>query len=103
MEILGLVLAVLYAGVMLFAVWKGKAKGKPPLFIAAGCFLVLAASLLSIVWESYWIAVLILGMAGISIGTFLNGRQQKEFHIQHHIIRLVVEAVIVMICWIGIS
>lgn len=103
MKIFGLILAVLYAGIMLFAVWKGKTKGKSPLFIAVGCFLVLASSLLSIVWEVYWIAVLILGMAGISVGTLLNGLQQKKVHIHHHIIRLAVEAAIVIICWIGIA
>ncbi len=40
-------------------------------------------------------------MINVSIGTFLNGMKQNNIHISHHIIRLVIESIITIICWIG--
>lgn len=43
--------------------------------------------------------IMIIGMLSISAGTFMNGFKQTNIH--HHVIRLIVEIVITIICWIG--
>ena len=44
---------------------------------------------------------MIIGMLSISAGTFMNGFKQNNIHIHHHVIRLIVETGITIICWIG--
>lgn len=70
--------------------------------IAAGCLLLLAYSLLYMALGHSRMPLLIAGMLGISAGTLLNGLRLKNLHIRHHIIRLVIEAAIVAICWISV-
>lgn len=98
MRACGLILALLYAALMLFSILKTKLKGIPALFIAVGSLLILSYVIFSFIHKSSWTAILIIGMVCISIGTFLNGARQNNVHIHHHIIRLIIEAVITWIC-----
>ena len=47
--------------------------------------------------------LLVTGMLGISAGTLLNGIRLKKVHIQHHIIRLILEAVMIAVCWMSVK
>ncbi len=101
MKIFGRILAIIYAILMIFAILKAKSKTVSSLFIVVGCFLILIYSIRDIVWYKSPITMLIIGMINVSIGTFLNGMKQNNIHISHHIIRLVIESIITIICWIG--
>lgn len=101
MKICGAVLAVLYGLLMIFAVIKGKKKSISSLIIVIGAVLALVYASLSLIMGKSYIIILIAGMVGISVGALINGIRQKKVHIPHHIIRLVIEAIITAICWIG--
>lgn len=101
MKVLGSVFVILYAGLMLFAIYKNKSKSISSAFIAMGCALSLTYTLLNMAWGKNYIALLMIGMISISAGALINGMKQSNVHIHHHIIRLVVETAITAICWIG--
>lgn len=101
MKIFGAVLAILYAGLMVFAICKEKSKSAPAVSISMGCFLILLYTLLNLAWSMNFIAMMIIGMLCISAGTLMNGFKQNSVHIHHHVIRLIVESIITVICWIG--
>lgn len=101
LKIFGTLLAVLYAGIMIFAAIYGKSGGTAGIFIVAGSALAIAYSLLAVFWHKKKIFLLIIGMAAISAGTLLNGFLQNNIHMQHHVIRFIVEGIIVVLCWIG--
>lgn len=101
MRICGMVLAIFYAGLMLFAVYKGNLKSASSALIVIGCLSVLLYTFLNIIWRKNFILIMILGMLNISAGTLMNGFQQNNIHIHHHIIRLVVEIIIIVLCWVG--
>lgn len=113
MKIFGSILAVLYAGLMLFAVYMEKAhsreeehsredtKSASSAFIAAGCLLDLGYTVCNLFWDRNFIVILIIGMICISAGALMNGFRQKKVHVPHHIIRLILEIIITTICWIG--
>lgn len=101
MRIFGAVLAIFYIGLMLFAVYKERLKSISSAFIVIGCLLVFLYTSLNMVWCKNFIIIMIVGMLSISVGTFVNGFKQNNIHIHHHIIRLIVEIVITVICWIG--
>ncbi len=101
MKICGAVLAIFYAGLMLFAVYKEKLKSTSSAFIVIGCLLVFLYTFLNMTWCKNFIMIMIIGMLSISVGTFMNGFKQNNIHIHHHVIRLIVEIVITIICWIG--
>lgn len=107
MKIFGSILAVLYAGLMLFAVYMEKAhsredtKSASSAFIAAGCLLDLGYTVCNLFWDRNLIVILIIGMICISAGALMNGFRQKKVHVPHHIIRLILEIIITTICWIG--
>ena len=101
MKICGTVLVILYAGLMLFAICKERSKTVSSAFIAVGCLADLVYMLLSVIWNQNLIAILIAGMTGISTGTLINGFKQDRIHIPHHIIRLVIEIIIITVCWMG--
>lgn len=75
----------------------------PSICIGAGSLLLLTYALLHMVQNRSLMPLLILGMFCISAGTLLNGIRQKKVHLLHHILRLIIEAAIVAICWMGIS
>lgn len=101
MRICGAVLAIFYVGLMLFAVYKEKLKSASSTFIVIGCLLVLLYTFLNMIWFKNFIMIMIIGMLNISVGTLMNGFKQNNIHIHHHVIRLIVEIVITIICWIG--
>ncbi len=101
MKLFGRILAIIYAVLMIFALLKAKSKTVSTLFIMIGCFLILIYSIGDMIWYKSPIIILIIGMISVSIGTFLNGMKQNNIHISHHIIRLVIESIITIICWIG--
>lgn len=102
MKICGIVLVILYAGLMLFAVLKEKEKSITSVLIGIGGLLGILYALLSVIQGSGFILILILGMLCISGGALLNGIRQKNVHIRHHIVRLAVETAIVAACWIWV-
>lgn len=53
------------------------------------------------IWFKNFIMIMTIGMLSISAGTFMNGFKQNNIHIYHHVIRLIVETGITIICWIG--
>lgn len=101
MRICGAVLVIFYVGLMLFAVYKEKLKSASSTFIVIGCLLVLLYTFLNMIWFKNFIMIMIIGMLNISVGTLMNGFKQNNIHIHHHVIRLIVEIVITIICWIG--
>lgn len=101
MRICGAVLAIFYVVLMLFAVYKGNLKSTSCALIIIGCLLVLLYTFLNIIWRKNFILIMILGMLNISAGTLLNGFQQNNIHIHHHVIRFIVEMIITVICWAG--
>ena len=101
MKICGAVLAISYVGLMVFAVYKEKLKSISSAFILIGCLLVFLYTFLNMVWCKNFIMIMIIGMLSISVGTFMNGFKQNNIHIHHHVIRIIVEIVITIICWIG--
>lgn len=109
MKICGIILIVLYSGLMIFAVCKDKTKRHsfldvlPSLCIVLGSVLNVGYAIWNMVWSRSVIILLIFGMLCISAGTLLNGFKQKKVHIPHHIVRLIVEAGIVAICWLSVN
>lgn len=101
MRICGVVLAVFYAGLMLFAVYKGNLKSLSSALIVIGCLLVLLYTFLNTIRSQNFILIMILGMLNISSGTLMNGFQQNNIHIHHHVIRFIVEIIITVLCWAG--
>lgn len=101
MRICGAVLVIFYVGLMLFAVYKEKLKSASSTFIVIGCLLVLLYTFLNMIWFKNFIMIMIIGMLNISVGTLMNGFKQNNIHIHHHVIRLIVEIFITIICWIG--
>lgn len=98
MRVCGLILVLLYATLMIFSIFKARLKGIPALFIAVGSLLILSYTIFVFSQKSSSTAILIIGMMCISAGTFFNGVRQNNLHIHHHIIRLIIEAVITWIC-----
>ena len=80
---------------------KGELKSISSAFILIGCLLVFLYTFLNMVWCKNFIMIMIIGMLSISVGTFMNGFKQNNIHIHHHVIRIIVEIVITIICWIG--
>ena len=70
----------------------------PSICIGTGCLLLLAYALLSVIQSRSMLPVIITGMAGISAGTLLNGIRRKKVHLLHHVIRLLLETALVIIC-----
>lgn len=133
MKILGLILVVFYAALMLLALWKqnsqnasasgssspadgalpdsGASSGKrfslleclPSICIGAGCLLLLVYASLYTAQNRSLMPLLIIGMLCLSAGTLLNGIRQKKVHLLHHIVRLVLEAAMVAVCWLSMS
>lgn len=101
MKTAGAVLAILYAGIMLFAVSREKSRGVSSVLIAGGSLLVLLYAAVSLILGKNWIPVIIAGMLGISAGALVNGYRQEKLHVHHHVIRLAVETFITAICWLG--
>ncbi len=101
MKVLGIILCILYAGFMIFAVCKERLKSTSSLWIATGGLLTGIYAVSRITGEQNLILLLIAGMISISVGTLLNGLKQAHFHIHHHIIRLLMEIGITAVCWIG--
>jgi len=101
MRILGIILAICYAGLMIAAVCKEKSRSVSSALIAAGGVLIGGYAVLSMVWGRNHILCLVIGMISISAGALINGLKSGNLHISHHIIRFVVEAVIAAVCWIG--
>ncbi len=101
MKIFGTVLAVVYACIMILAAYKADKKSITSVFIAGGGLLVLVYSILNLfVTRSAapLFVIGILGMASVSAGALINGIRQKNVHISHHLIRLVIEGVILALC-----
>lgn len=101
MKILGMVLTVLYACVTILAVCKGRRKNIASAFILCGSLLILAYGSLNVFMSRHAAVLLIVGitgMAAISIGALINGMRQNHIHISHHIIRLVIESIIIALC-----
>lgn len=98
MRLFGLISAILYAALMLFALLRAKQKA---FLIAAGCALILAYALIRLFGKNNFTALLIAGMIAISLGTLLNGIRQGSVHPHHHLIRLVIEAAITALCLFG--
>lgn len=98
MELFGIILAAIYGGLMLIATFQEKPLNIISGIIMTGSLLTLVYSFLHYVNHNNQILLLICGMVTISIGTLVNGIRQKDFHFSHHAIRLVVEALIVIIC-----
>lgn len=101
MKILGIVFAILYAGLMIFAVFKEKSKSISSAFIVIGGAFIGVYALSNMVWCRNLILFLIVGMISISVGTLINGFKQNNIHIHHHMIRLIIETAIIAICWIN--
>lgn len=100
-KILGAVLAILYAGLMLFAVCREKQWKLSSLLIAAGSVLVLLYTAVNLIGNRNIILIMIAGMLGISAGALINGMKSKELHVLHHIVRFIAEAAITVLCWMG--
>ena len=66
MRICGVILAIFYAGLMLFAVYKGNLKSASSALIVIGCLSVLLYTFLNIIWRKNFILIMILGMLNIS-------------------------------------
>lgn len=101
MELFGVILVALYGGLMLIATYQEKPLNIISGIIMTGSLLTLAYSFLRYIDHNDQIGLLIAGMIVISVGTVLNGIKQKEFHLSHHLIRLVVEVLIIIICLKG--
>nr|WP_289767596.1 hypothetical protein [uncultured Acetatifactor sp.] len=78
-----------------------KTKSASSAFITAGCLLNLGYTVCNVFWNRNFILILIFGMICISIGALMNGFRQKKVHVHHHIIRLILETIITVFCWIG--
>lgn len=103
MKIFGTVLTVVYACVMILAVCKAEKKSITSALIAGGSLLILSYSILNLfVTRTVLLFVMgIPGMAAISAGALINGIRQKNLHISHHLIRLLIEGVILVLCAVG--
>lgn len=101
-RVCGLILVVFYAILMLFSILKANLKGIPALFIAVGGLLILSYTIFAFLHKSSLTTLVIIGMVCISVGTFFNGVKQNNLHIHHHIIRLIIEVVLALICSISI-
>lgn len=66
-----------------------------------GCLFVFLYTFSNMIWSKNFIMIMIIGMLSISADTFMNGFKQNNIHIHHHVIRLIVETGITIICWIG--
>lgn len=93
---LGEVLLTVYIVLITFAVFKTQVKNISVIFILGGCILSVMYILFD-AFKHHHIMFLIIGMISISAGTLLNGIVQKDVHIQHHVIRAVFEAIIVVL------
>ncbi len=101
MKMIGLILVLLYAALMLFALWKQHSLNASSLCTGAGSLLVLGYGVLYLVQHRSLMPLLVIGMLCISAGALLNGIRLKKVHIHHHILRLLIEAAMVAICWIS--
>lgn len=104
MKIFGMILTILYACIMILAVCRGRRKNIASVFIMCGSLLILIYGLLNVFINRHAAVLLaagIVGMAAISIGALINGIRQNHIHISHHIIRLVIESIIIALCAFG--
>lgn len=101
MKILGSIFTLLYIGLMIFAIYKDRSKSISSVFIVVGCLLAFVYTLLNVVWDKNLIIILVIGMINISIGTLFNGLKQNNIHVHHHIIRSIVEMILIVICRAG--
>ncbi len=103
MKIIGLILVLFYAALMLFALWKQHSLNASSLCTGAGSLLVLGYALLYLIQNRSLLPLLVIGMLCISAGALLNGIRLKKVHIHHHIIRLLLEAAMVALCWMSMG
>ena len=92
------VIAAVYGALTLIASITGGKDGKKGdtavMMVLGGCSLVTAAGLCAFGYSSdWWIAL--SGCVLISIAAFINGKR-GEFHARHHVVRAVIEIVLVV-------
>ena len=72
-------------------------KKRNSLLIIIGSLLILDGAIYDFFPNSFDWLIEMIGCAMICLGTYLNGKDNKNIHISHHIIRLIISLIIVVI------
>ena len=87
-------LLYLYAGIKQYKESESK---RNPLLIIIGSIFILDGVIYDFYPNRFDWLIEMIGCAMICIGTYLNGKDNKNIHISHHIIRLIISLIIVVI------
>ena len=72
-----------------------KRKDTSVLMMCGGLLLVISVVLLLFRWNFDWLAAAV-GGAVICLSAFINGKRSEAFHLNHHVIRLIITLLIVV-------
>ncbi len=75
---------------------KHEKKPIPAAIMTVGSFILIAAIICNIMGQWFDFIIALLGSIAICAAAIWNGTKSKQFHIQHHIIRIVLSAVLVI-------
>lgn len=75
---------------------KSERKPIPAVVMAIGSFMLIAAVICNISAQWYDYIVALFGSIAICAAAICNGIRSKNFHIQHHIIRILLSAVLII-------
>lgn len=68
----------------------------PAVIMALGAFALMAAVICSMAAQWYDYVIALLGCAGICAAAIWNGVKSRQFHIQHHIIRILLSCALII-------
>ena len=99
MKIVLCIISVLFGGLSLIAsVSQIKSEKKSPSgwIMSAGSLVLIAAAVCNALGQKFDVAAAILGCAAICTAAIMNGIKSKNFHIQHHIIRIALSIILII-------
>lgn len=98
MQIVLCIVSVLFGGLSLIAaISQIKSERKSPaVLMMIGSLLLIAAAVGQLAGEQWNVIPAFLGCAAICAAAILNGIKSKQFHIQHHVIRIALSIVLVV-------
>ena len=99
MNIAVCIVSILFGGLSLIAAvsqMKTEKKPMPAVVMAAGSVLLISAAICNFAGQAFDYVLALPGCAFICTAAIWNGRKSGNFHLQHHIIRLVLSLALVV-------
>ena len=99
MQVILCIVSALFGGLSLIAAVsqiKSEKKSLSALIMITGSLLLIAAVVCNIAGQPFDFIIAFLGCTAICAAAIMNGIKSKQFHIQHHIIRIALSVILVI-------